>query len=38
LLYPQNVLPYDKDIEQVITKLELILRPWEASRMSWHQV
>jgi len=35
-LYPQNVILYDEDIEQVIINLELILRPWEATGMSWY--
>ena len=37
-LYPQNVTLYDEYIEQMIIDLELMLRPWEAIKMNWHQV
>ena len=37
-LYPQNVTLYDKYIEQVMTNLELMLRPRETIRMNWYQV
>jgi len=37
-LYPQNVILYDKYIEQVIIDLKLVLRPWEAIKMNWHWV
>jgi len=37
-LYLQNVVLYNKYIEQVIINLELMLRAWEAIKMNWHWV
>ena len=37
-LYPQNVILYDKYIEQVIIDLELVLGPREAIKMNWYWV
>jgi len=37
-LYSQNITLYGKYIEQVITDLELMLRPREIIRMNWYQV
>ena len=37
-LYPQNVILYNKYIEQVIIDLELVLRPREAIKINWHWV
>jgi len=34
----KNVTLYDEYIEQVIIDLELMLRPWEAIKMNWHQI
>jgi len=33
-LYPQNILPYNKDMEQERINPELMLIPREANRMS----